>query len=138
MSRKKKVKRSSSSKKKRNNLQRLDSSRSFIHSGGRQRQLGRVVAELEAKCKELKLKVKSERKKVREYKKENNELKVELKKLFIRFKKVTNLERDYSMLLNSFNESEKLRQEQKIIIDTMRSEIKKLRSSAKRKKKSTK
>jgi len=121
-----------------NGLGRLNSSRSYIHSGGRQRNLELVVSELETKCNELKMKVKNERKKNREIKKEKNEMKNEFKKVLIRLKKMSNLERDYAILLKSFGESEQLRQEQKIIIDTMRAEIKRLRAGPKKKKRSTK
>lgn len=65
-------------------------------------------------------------------KKEKSELKTDLKRAYIGLKKMSNLEKDYQLLMTSFEESSKLRSEQKIIIDNMRAEIKRLKQTVKK------
>jgi hypothetical protein len=65
-------------------------------------------------------------------KKEKSELKIDLKRAYIGIKKMANLEKDYQLLMTSFEESAKLRSEQKIIIDNMRAEIKRLKQTGKK------
>lgn len=48
-------------------------------------------------------------------------------------KKLANLERDYNLLMTSFEESERLRNEQKLMIDSMRSEIKRMNEQNRKK-----
>jgi hypothetical protein len=48
-------------------------------------------------------------------------------------KKLANLERDYNLLMTSFEQSERLRNEQKLMIDGMRAEIKRLSDQTKKK-----
>ena len=56
-----------------------------------------------------------------------------MKRAYVGLKKLANLERDYNLLMSSFEESERLRNEQKIMIDNMRAEIKRLNDQGRKK-----
>lgn len=70
---------------------------------------------------------------MRDLKKEKSDLKLDLKRAFVGLKKLANLERDYNLLMTSFEQSERLRNEQKLMIDGMRAEIKRLNDQVKKK-----
>ena len=59
-------------------------------------------------------------------------MKIDLKRAFVGLKKLANLERDYNLLMTSFEESERLRNEQKLMIDNMRAEIKRSRENSRK------
>lgn len=112
---------------------KLDSSRSFLHPSGRQTDLEVLVVELQAKVEKFKSKLKLQRKKTRGLKKENDELKNVNKKIRLEMKKYKGLENHYQVLMDNFEESEKLRFEQQQIIDKMRIELKKSKKKKKEK-----
>jgi uncharacterized Zn finger protein len=70
--------------------------------------------------------------KIRDLKRERTDLKTDLKRAYVGLKKMVNLEKDYNLLMSSFEESETLRNEQRLIIDNMRAEIKRLRQQSKK------
>ena len=107
-----------------------NASSSFLISGGRQKRLENYVIELQEKCLGQRDKIKIERKKVRDLKKKNESLQAEVKKLKIQAKRTEGLEKDYKLLLSSFEESEKLRMKQMQVIDAMRVEINRLAQKA--------
>lgn len=47
--------------------------------------------------------------KIKELKRDKTDLRTDLKRAYLNLKKMVNLERDYSLLMTSFEESEKLR-----------------------------
>lgn len=120
------------------NKDKLDTSRSYLHSAGKQKDLELLVVELQKVADKYKNKLKGQRKKTRVLKKENIELQNFAKKLTIQLKKYKGIENDYQVLLDNFEESEKLRLEQRQVIDQMRVELKRNRNGGKRKNSSRK
>ena len=110
----------------------LVTSRSLLNSGGKQQSHQQFLFELQAKLDAQLIKNNEQKNTIRTLKKEKSELKIDLKRAYIGIKKMANLEKDYQLLMTSFEESAKLRSEQKIIIDNMRAEIKRLKQTGKK------
>lgn len=81
------------------------------------------IYDLEIKLNEMQGKVLLEKDRNKEVTNENKKLERELRKVQIIEKRYTNLNEDYLKLMQSFEESESIRDQQKIMIDGLREKI---------------
>lgn len=123
-----------------NNSSKISQNSSFalLSAAGRQKNVEIVISDLEKKLKMYKEKLKIQRKKTRELKMENKDLRNNVKKFGVQLKKFMSIEDDFKILLENYEESEKLRLEQQRVIDQMRMEIKRGNEEVKKKKKKKK